>query len=165
MTLAWLFGLLRKDITSKERVTENKEKVLQEKRKLGRKRSRAIVILEILRIRGLLRRIKILMNDILILPRIKDFKADLTVGLGDPADTGLLFALIGPAISFLSPFLHNKIKVQPSFVDNAILEGSLYGTLRLRPILTITPLLKFIFSLPALRVAKILVVTRWKGNK
>ncbi|MFC2032121.1 DUF2953 domain-containing protein [Chloroflexota bacterium] len=165
MSLTWLFGLLRKDITRKEKRPEGKEKVLQEKRKSGGKRPRARVILEILRARGLLRQIKILVKDILRLPRIKDLEADLTVGLGDPADTGLLFALIGPATSFLSPSLRNEINVQPSFANDAILEGSLYGTLRLRPIRTITPLLRFIFSLPALRAAKILVVTKWKGNK
>ncbi|MFC1971532.1 hypothetical protein ACFLV0_06380 [Chloroflexota bacterium] len=68
------------------------------------------------------------------------------------------------ATSFLGSSFRNEIKVQPSFADEAILEGSLYGALRLRPFQVINPLLRFIFSLPTLRVAKILVVTKWTAN-
>ncbi len=164
MTLAWLFDLVTKEIAKKEKKPEDKKKVLKRKRKPREKRPGARIILEILRARGLLRQIKILLKDILRLPRIRDLEADLKIGLGDPADTGLLFALIGPTTSFLGSSFPNEIKVQPSFADEAILEGSLYGALRLRPIQIITPLLRFIFSLPTLRVAKILVVTKWRSK-
>ncbi len=165
MRLAWLFGLVRKEIAKKEKKPEDKEKASKAKRKPGKKRPGARTILEILRVRGLLRQIRILLKDIVRLPRIRDLGADLRVGLGDPADTGLLFALVGPVTSYLGSSFPDEIKVQPSFADEAVLEGSLHGVLRLRPILIVVPLLRFIFSVPAVRVAKILVVTKWLRKK
>ena len=162
MRLSWLFGLVNKEITKKEKKPEDKKKAAKLEQKPKEKRPGARIILEILRVKGLLRQIKILLKDILRLPRIRAIEADLKVGLGDPADTGLLFAFIGPAASFLGSSFRNVIKVQPSFTDDAILEGSLYGALRLRPFQVINPLLRFVFSLPTLRVAKILVVAKWK---
>lgn len=164
-TLVWLFGLLRKDITTGEKKPEEKRKASEETQKPREKRPGARVILEILRVRGLLRQIKILLKDILRLPMTRALKADLKIGLGDPADTGLLFALIGPTTAFLGSSLRNEIRVQPSFADDAILEGSLDGALRLRPLQVITPLLRFIFSLPTIRVARILVVAKWKRKR
>ncbi|MFC1980486.1 DUF2953 domain-containing protein [Chloroflexota bacterium] len=165
VTLAWPFGLVRKEIAKKGKKPEVREKTVEGKRKPREKRPGARIILEILRARGLLRQIKILLKDILRIPKIKNLEADLKVGLGDPADTGLLFALIGPTTSFLGASFPKEMKVQPSFSDEAILEGSLYGALRLRPIQIIPPVLRFIFSLPTLRVAKILVVTKWSRKK
>ena len=165
MRLAWLFGLVSKEITKKEKKPEYKKEAGNGKRKPRKRGPGAKTILKILRARGLLGQIKLLLKGILRLPRIKDLEADLKVGLGDPADTGLLFALIGPATFFVGSSFPNQIKVQPSFADEAVLEGSLHGTLRLRPIQLIPPLLRFVFSLPTIRVAKILVVTKWRRKK
>ncbi len=165
MRLSWLFGLVSKEIAKKEKKPEDKKKTVRGKRMPRKRGTGAITILEILRARGLLGQIKLLLKGILRLPRIKDLAADLKVGLGDPADTGLLFALIGPATFFVGSSFPNQIKVQPSFADEAVLEGSLHGTLRLRPIQLIPPLLRFVFSLPTIRVAKILVVTKWRRKK
>jgi len=165
MRLAWLFGLVSKEIAKKEKKPKDKKKAAKGERKCRDRGPRAKTILEILRARGLLRQIKLLLKGILRLPRIEDLVADLKVGLGDPADTGLLFAIIGPTTSFLGSYFPNRIKVQPSFADEAVLEGSLHGALRLRPIQFIPPLLRFVFSLPTIRVAKILVVTKWKRKK
>ncbi len=165
MRLAWLFGLVSKEIAKKEKKPEDKRKTDRGERKPRKRGPAARTILEILRARGLPGQIKLLLKGILRLPRIKDLAADLKVGLGDPADTGLLFALIGPATFFVGSSFPNQIKVQPSFADEAVLEGSLHGTLRLRPIQLIPPLLRFVFSLPAIRVAKILVVTKWRRKK
>ncbi len=165
MRLAWLFGLVSKEIAKKEKKPEDKKKTVRGKRMPGKRGPGAGTILEILRARGLLGQIKLLLKGILRLPRIKDLAADLKVGLGDPADTGLLFALIGPATFFVGSSFPNQIKVQPSFTDEAVLEGSLHGALRLRPIQLIPPLLRFVFSLPTIRVAKILAVTKWRRKK
>ena len=159
MRLAWLFGLVSKEIAKKEK------KAVEGKREPGEGRVGARTILEILRTKGLLGQIKRLLIGIFRIPRIKAFLADFRVGLGDPADTGLLFALIGPVAFFLGSSFPNQIKVRPSFSDEAVLEGSLYGVLRLRPIQLVPPLLRFVFSLPTIRVAKIAVVAKWRKKK
>jgi hypothetical protein len=165
MRLSWLFGLVSKEIAKKEKKLKDKKKVATGERNFRDRGPKAGTILEILRARGILRRIKLLLKGILRLLRIENLVADIKVGLGDPADTGLLFAIIGATTYFLGSYFPNRIKVQPSFADEAVLEGSLYGTLRLRPIQLIPPLLRFAFSLPTIRVAKILVVTKWKRKK
>ncbi len=165
MRLTWLFGLVSKEITKEEKQPEYKKEADNGKGKPRKRGPGAKTILKILRARGLLGQSKLLLKGILRPPRIKDLAADLKVGLGDPADTGLLFAIIGPTISFLGSYFPNRIKVQPSFADEAVLEGSLHGALRLRPIQFIPPLLRFVFSLPTIRVAKILVVAKWRRKK
>ena len=106
-----------------------------------------------------------LVKDILGQLKIKELAVNYRLGLGNPADTGLLFALIGST----TPFLHfppqYQIRVQPSFSDETAFEGYLHGVLRLRPIKLIRPLLRFVFSLAVLRVAKILVLSKWKRKK
>ncbi len=165
MRLSWLLGLVSKEIAGKKKKPKDKKEVDKDERVFKDGRLRVRTILEILRVRGLLKQIKILLKDIFRLPKIRDFVADLKVGLGDPADTGLLLAIIGPTTYFLDSYFPSRIKVQPSFSDEAVLEGSLHGALRLKPIQFIPPLSRFIFSLPTMRVLKILVVTKWKRKK
>ena len=165
MKLGWLFGLVSKEMAKKEQKPDDKRRAFKVERESRVKGPAARTALRILRARGLLKQLKLLLKSILRIPKIRDLEADLKVGLGDPADTGLLFALIGPATPFLGSSLRNEIKLQPSFADEATLEGSLHGAIRLQPIQVIIPLIRFVFSLPILRAAKILVVTKWKRNK
>ena len=141
LRLSWLFGLVSKEIG------KAKKKVIKEKQKPREHKKRIWDIFEILRTRGLLKQLEVLIRDVLRHFKVKDFIADFRVGLGDPADTGLLFALIGPA-TYLpgSPFLH-QARVEPSFDDEAVFEGYSHGVVRLRPIQLALPFLRFVFSL------------------
>jgi len=158
LRLRWLFGLVTKEITKGKKKPEVKRK--PRKRRHGVRSA-----FEILRTKGLLRQLKVLVKDILHCLRIRDFTMDFRVGLDDPADTGLLFAVIGPANLFLGPSFSHHIKLQPSFGGEAILEGYCYGMVRLRPIRLSVPLLRFIFSLAAVRTAKVLISGKWKRGK
>jgi len=100
-----------------------------------------------------------------ILAKIRELGANLRIGLDNPADTGLLFALIGPATLFLSPAFPHEIRVQPSFDAEAVFEGHLYGAVRLHPIQLAPPFLRFICSLATIRAIKTLVLTKWKRKK
>jgi len=158
--LAWFFGLLSKEITT------GKEKPGKEKRTAGDKRKLNIkTVFQILRTRGLLKQVKRLLKDIFKGLKIRDLRANLRIGLDDPADTGLLFALIGPAAFFLGSSRVHEIKVEPSFEDRVVLEGYLSGALRLIPIRMVVPLLRFTFSPPAIRIFKKLAVAKWKRTK
>jgi hypothetical protein len=165
MRLLWLFGLLSKELGKGKRKPEEKKMVAEGKPKRRKRRIRATTILQILRTKGLLKRLGSLLRDTISRLSIKEFKANFRVGLDDPADTGLLFAIIGPAIFFLSSSWHNQIRVEPSFEDEAVFEGYLYGTVRLRPIQLVPPFIRFIFSLSIIRVLKVLVLTKWKRKK
>ena len=165
MRLVWLFGLVSKEITKAKKKPEEESRVTEGKRKPRKRKIKARTILEILRTRGLLKQLKRLLKDILRRLKIRDLAADITVGLGDPADTGLLFALIGPATFFLGSSRIHDIRVQPSFEDEAVFKGYLSGAVRLLPIQLVIPSLRFVFSLATIRVVKTLVVSKWRRKK
>ena len=152
--LVWLFGLVSKEIRRGKKTPGEKRGVVKGKRKPRERRGRAKAIFQILRTKGLLRQFKCLLKDILSRLKIRDLSVNLRVGLDDPADTGLLFAIIGPATFFLSSSFLHEIRVQPVF-DKAVFEGYLL----------VPPLLRFAFSLTTMRVLKILVWTKWKRKK
>ncbi len=157
LRLSWLFGLVDKEITGGKKEAEAK-------RKPGKRSWGIRDIFEILKTNGLLRQSYGLVKGILSCLRIRNIVADLRIGLDNPADTGLLFAVIGPALAFLNPRFPHQIRVQPSF-EEAVLEGYSYGRVRLRPIQLVTPFLKFALSPAAIRAVKILVVNKWKRKK
>jgi len=165
LRLAWLFGLVAKEVRKGREKPKEKRKVVKGKPETAEKRRRAGVILDILRTKGLLRQVKNLLRDLFSCLRIRDFGASLRVGLDNPADTGLLFAVIGPVVPWLSSTCPTRLRVQPSFADEAVFEGYLYGAVRLRPIQLVIPFLGFVLSLPTLRVIKTLVRSKWKRKK
>ncbi len=156
LRLVWLFGLISKEVSREKKKPEEK---LKKKRRIGFRN-----ILKILRTRGLPGQLKDLVKDILSQPKIKDLVANFKIGLDNPADTGLLFALIGATTPFLRLPSQYQITVQPSF-DKAVFEGFSYGHVRLRPIRLVGPFIRFVFSLAALRVVKLLVLSKWKKKK
>ena len=165
MKLAWFFGLVRKEIGKGEKKAEEEKRVVEPKPKRRKRGVGVGTIFETLRTRGLLRQVSRLLRDVLGCLKIRDLAANFTVGLGDPADTGFLFAFIGPATFFLGSSFPHRIRIQPSFEDEAVCEGYLCGTVRVVPIRMVTPGVRFAFSLPAIRIVKRLVVAKWKRKK
>lgn len=163
LRFSWLFGLVSKEITGKKEKPEKEKRVVKVKRKHRWRDAR--VIFTILRTKGLLRQLKdLIIKGVFSHLKTRDFVADFRIGLGDPADTGLLFAFIGPATVFFGSSHRHQIKIEPSFGDDAILEGYSHGTVRLHPIQLVPPLLKFIFSLTTIRVARTLILSQWRRN-
>jgi hypothetical protein len=157
LKLVWLFGLLAKRIEKKEK----KAKPKQAKEKKGGVRK----ALRILRTKGLLKQIRILVTDVFNSLSISQLRANFRIGLDNPADTGLLFVFIGPAFVFFNPPDRCSINIRPSFEDEAILEGYMQAVVRLLPIRLVIPLLKFVFSLPTSRVIKAVVLAKWKRKR
>ena len=97
--------------------------------------------------------------------KFRDLVADFKIGLGDPADTGLLFAIIGPATAYFGSSHIHQIRFEPSFGEDAILQGYSQGTVRLHPIQLASPFLKFVFSFTSIRIVKTLISSKWKRRK
>jgi len=165
LRLVWFFGLVSRGITKGRKKPKEEKRIAEGKRKRKKRKIKARTIFKILRTRGLLGQIKHLLRDILKCLKIRDLRADFRVGLDDPADTGLLFALIGPTIFFLGSSRAHEIRVQPSFEDEAVFEGYLRGAVRLVPAQLVIPFLRFVFSLATLRLIKILVLAKWERTK
>ena len=164
LSFVWLFGLISKELGRKKKKPEEKKEPTREKPK--KKRGPGFsTILKIVRSKGLLRQIKKLVKDVFSQLQIRELGVNLKLGLDNPAEAGFLFALIGSTTPFLSLPPQYQIRVQPSLHDEVTFEGYLHGVLRLRPIKLARPLLRFVFSLAVLRVAKILVLSKWKRKK
>ena len=157
LRLVWLFGLVCKEIGRKKKAKPKKAKPKKAKEKKGGARK----ALKILRTKGLLRQLKTLVTDVLSRLKIRHLRADFRVGLDNPADTGLLFAVIGPALLFRGPPTYH-LRVQPSFEGEAVLEGYAQGAVRLLPVRLVVPLFRFVFSLAFLRAIRTAVLTKWK---
>ena len=163
LRFSWLFGLVSKEIAGEKEKPEKKKGVVKVKRKHRWRDARAIFA--ILRTKGLLRQLKGLIIEVVFSHlKARDLVADFRVGLGDPADTGFLFAFIGPATALFGSSHRHQIKVEPSFSDDAVMEGYSHGKVRLHPIQLVPPFLKFIFSLTTIKIAKTLISSKWRGN-
>ncbi len=158
LKLKWLFGLVSREMAKgKKKARPVKPEKQRKKKRIG-----ARDFINIIRTRGLPGQLKILVTDVLGSLKIRRARADFKVGLDDPADTGLLMAVIGPSLILLPASTRRHILIQPSFEGAAILEGHAQAAVRLLPIRLVIPVLRFIFSLPTLRVIKKVVFPKWR---
>ena len=82
-----------------------------------------------------------------ILRSIK-FKIDniyIRLGLDDPADTGMLWGLVGPSSALLKYYCQNNVLIEPEFQDSA-LDIDTKGKVSIIPLEIVTISLVFIFS-------------------
>ncbi len=164
LRLVWLYGLLSKELSRGRAKPEKKEKPRKErpKKKGGPDFS---TILKILRTRGLLRKTMVLVRDLLRQFRFRELSLNLRLGLTDPADTGIVLAMVSATTPFLNLPDKYQFRLEPAFSDGFTFDGRLHGVIRVQPIRLSWPLLKFIFSLTTFRVIKTLVTSRWKRRK
>lgn len=133
ISIGWLFGLVRIPIRlggerSKKKAEKRRKKRARKAKKAGLGDSRRVFMTaEFWRwVRRLLRR---------LLARIQVYGLFLRVrlGLGDPADTGLLWAWVGPLAALLANFPLADVRIEPNFMEAELVVES-EGELRLYPI-------------------------------
>lgn len=164
LRLVWLFGLLSKELKGKREKAEKKESPAKEKPK-KRRGVPFPTLIKILRTKGLFKQTKGLLKSILSQLKLRELMVNLRLGLDDPADAGLLFAVIGSTEPFLKFPPRYEVKVEPFFSDEFFFEGYLKGALRVQPIKVTGAVLRFVCSRAMLRVLKTLVSDRWKRKK
>lgn len=161
--LYWLFGLISREVPGarKKRAKKKKDKKGRSKLKWGD----IGFILKILGTKGLLRNVKKLVKGIFSCFKFRDMETDFRIGLGDPANTGLLFAFIGPVAAGIGAANISRISLQPSFEDSPTLEGYSHGAVRMRPLRLVPSLLRFTLSPPTARIVWKLVVRKWRKKR
>lgn len=162
--VVWGFGLVKKELATTRKPPEKKSRA-DAKPKPQKQGGRADTLVQILRGKGLLSQVRSLVIDMLRCLRVKEFNADIRIGLDDPADTGQLFALIGPAALFVRSIWQHPIRVVPSFEAEAVLEGYAYGTVCVQPIQLIPPFLRFVFSSSTFNILKVMILNLWNRQK
>ncbi len=161
--IGWLFSLARFKIGKKKKKKPKRKKPDKKKaKKRGRKKGGSKFRFLGLITEALLRRVLRLVMDIFRAIHFRKVGADLRAGLGEPADTGMIFGLASPAFLLLPNSIQSQIRLSPDFGDEAVFAGDAFGSIRLWPIEIIFIVLKFIFSRPVLRTIKNFIVLKWK---
>lgn len=156
--LRWLFGLITNELTGDKKPSGDKSKPEQKGLEFS-------TIFDILRIKGLASHLFRLIRGIFRKIKIKELAADLKVGLENPADLGLLFAVLAPLNLLTRYFSPYHISLQPNFAEEAFLQGHACAAARLQPIRLVPPLADFAFSTPGFATIRKLVSAKWKAKK
>lgn len=160
--VGWLFGLITKDIESTKDSKKRKPEAKEKKQKAKKKSKKNIrLMLALSRTKGLIPKIIQFIRNLLRQIHIRDLKAELCLGLGDPGKTGMLFGLMNPLLLYSRMLLPLDIQIRPDFL-NASLRGNCQATIRLFPIRFMAVLFILLFSPVTLRIIKTLLVTRGK---
>ena len=141
MRIGWLFGLLGKELGGEKQGGERQPKKMKAKK--GRKNLPES--LAVLRARGFAGRLFLLARRLVRLVQIRDLDIDFHLGTGDPAETGLLYGIIGPSVDLASSSLSPNIRIEPNFVEETF-EGHARAAVRVYPIKLIPPLIAFALS-------------------
>jgi hypothetical protein len=155
--VGWLFGLVWKDLTGREKKPKPKKK---KKPKPKKKKSRE-PFLAFLGAEGFLLRLFGLVRRLFRLLKVRQLDLDLTVGLGDPADTGMLFGVVGPAAACLGSLSPGDVQIRPDFVEESF-RGHFKGDVRVFPIQFVATLAGFVLSPTTLKAIKAWMTARRK---
>jgi hypothetical protein len=133
-----LGGLVRLPLSRTHRQRRPRRQQRQHRqRRHGRSRPRAV-----LRERDLFARFVRLLRRLLHRIRFEHLELQARVGLGDPADTGRAWAVLGPAGVLLAALPRARIRIDPDFTAEVFeLDGS--GRVRVVPLVLIAELLAF----------------------
>lgn len=150
----WLFGLVRLRLRipragrprpRSRSAPRKKAKPPRHKRKKGNARG----IFSLLKQPAFRRRVHRFIGDMLAATHARDLFLRLRIGLGDPADTGCLWAIIGPVAGLARNLRFAVVRIEPEFID-PVFEVESRGRFRLVPIQFIALTAAFLLSPPVL---------------
>jgi len=152
--LHWLFGLVhvrfhstKSHISSKPVSSTGEQAQQKSARKKSKARKKAHVLAAIQK-RKFRQRIIRFINDIWHAVYKRDLILRMRVGLGDPADTGQLWAFVGPVTGMLANVQAASITIEPEFMEPTFeFDGS--GSIRIIPLQLIILTLALLLSPPA----------------
>ncbi len=133
--LRWAFGLVRTCVSqAKSRVPAAPRSVRKSENGVpSRSRQKRAHVLAALRLKSFRRRVMRFIGSLWRAVRKDRISVTARVGLGDPADTGRLWALVGPCAALLQQIPDVVVSVVPDFDDLSFeLESS--GTIRVVPL-------------------------------
>ncbi len=130
--VSWLFGLLRfsisiskltKEARSKRQVNHSNKSLSRNKKKRLRLATNPATLNRAIRFA----------SDIWHAIQREDVHVNMRIGLGDPADTGMLWGFVGPLSAVLKNSRNSIINIEPDFFDTT-LDFSGSGKLRFYPL-------------------------------
>lgn len=149
VALRWLFGLVRFRISVPG---AGRRRHGQRERQSGRQSGREgrPNVLALLREAELRQRCRRLLSDVMAAAHLSELRLRVRLGLGDPADTGRLWAILGP-LSVLARRLGNAdVRIEPAFME-PVLEFQAQGRSRLIPLQLLALAIGFVLSPVSIR--------------
>ncbi len=155
VTVGWLYGLLRFRIpvsdASKPRTS--RPATGRRTRKRGRKWNdggKGRDFFAILRRADFRREIYRFVKDVCRAVHLHELGFRMRLGLGDPADTGRLWAFVGPLNAAAQSLRNARIVIEPEFME-AVIEFDTHGRFRIVPLRFLALAVAFALSVPSRR--------------
>jgi hypothetical protein len=148
-TFGWFFGLVRLPLGKTKTRTESRP-VRRKAKKSKAGRGGARRVWHVLRSEGFDWRVLRLVRDLLRRIHIFDLSLKVRLGLDDPADTGRLWAVVGPIAALLTLPPVARVAIEPEF-STETLEVDGKGHIRIIPIQLQFVILVFLLSPITLR--------------
>jgi hypothetical protein len=158
VNLRWLFGLARFRIAipTPPKKPKLKRNAVAAKAAAGHKQKSApLKIFSALKQPAFRRRTYRFIKSLLRATHSHNLQLRIRIGLGDPADTGQLWALLGPVSAIAANLHHANVLIEPEFINTTI-EFRSQGEFRLVPLEVILLVVAFMLSPPSLKAWRIL---------
>lgn len=164
LRVEWLFGLVgKKLLPGKKRIKKSIEVEKPGKRK-RRDFGSFLYYIALGRTRGVVPAFVRLIRRMVGSLHVRQLDADLWFGFEDPADTGMVYGVLWPALALPATFSPAVLRLEPVFTG-AALEVDLQGRVRVFPAQVLANALRFVLSPAGMRLIKAMVVRRWKKKK
>lgn len=150
--LKWAFGLVKVRIPASEPKALSsgsdhlKRKTRRSRHSFGKKTN----VLAAIQLKPFRQRIVRFISDMWHSVHKKDISLHVRLGLGDPADTGQLWAIVGPIAGLLATVQGAAIAIEPEFSDSTF-ELNAAGSIRLIPLQLIYMTIALLLSPPVWR--------------
>ncbi|MCI0504815.1 MAG: DUF2953 domain-containing protein [Gammaproteobacteria bacterium] len=153
--IRWLFGLVRfsvevPGIAKPKKTKEKRRPAAAKKSGPHEQKSGSSKLFAVLKQSPFRRRLFRFIKDLLRATHSQELYLRLRVGLGDPADTGQLWALLGPIAALAANMPVAVVRIEPEFM-NPVFEFQSHGKFRLSPLEIIALTIAFVLSPPSLR--------------
>jgi len=146
VTVRWLFGIVTFDVLRPQKtLAKGQQHKKRAKKKTKKKRKNIGNAKELIWNARFRQRLILFVKDIFKSVHISAFNLRLQLGLDDPADTGRLWAFMGPLSIWLSNLSNTKVQLQPDF-QNEVVFLSTNGTVRVIPLEIIFTVSAFLLS-------------------
>ena len=150
--LIWAFGLVRADVSPDldKSGPHNAESARKKAARQAKSKGSKANFMAAIREPSFRRRVYRFVSDVWQAIHKKNVRLLIRLGLGDPADTGQLWAILGPLSGMFARLRDIRIAIEPDFLDST-LEVDSSGTIRMIPLRIAIIVLGLFFSPPVWR--------------
>ena len=162
ISVGWMFGLARFRLQLPRKTTASKRAPAGpdvERRTKSKRRGAPGNVVVVLRQGAFRQRLFRFMKDIVAATHLRDLRLRTRLGLGDPADTGRLWALLGPLDAAARNLQTADVRIEPEFVDE-VFEFRASGRLLLIPLQILLLAIGFALSPASMRAWRTLKGSR-----